>query len=442
MNRLSCCIVSLFFGLYCAAENVVQIIPFKTTAGVVSNKNNVINIELTNSDDIWAIQFNLYLPDGMSLPVRSSGSLYTTLTDRSLYDDEEEELEFTCSSSYNSTGNYYTIMLYTATTNVISSGNGSILTVRYTTQSTMADGVYPITIRPLKYETGDHKQITTPEISSYVVIGDTNPLSTEAHVDMSGMTGYIPSFVVNKLNTDIASNTSLKSLNLSGTTVDNLGAELSVPTNDDLLWYTSDKASLNRTFTADKWSSVCLPVTLETSSLSGTPLIKKMDSYDTTEGYISLTDVTTMEKGKPYMVKTASNSKLFNNVAITASESVSSEPGSFTSGNLTMKGTYQYTTVSSTASTTYYGFSSGKFVGVNVGGTGRIQPFRAYLELNGAAGSRSIFLAEDGETTKIDKVLDDNQPELHLYNLQGMRMDNGCKTKGVFIRDGKKVIIK
>jgi hypothetical protein len=431
------CITS--FTVY--AEDVLQVLPVKTTAGLKYSDNKVIEIYLCNTFDVANMQFDILLPDGMASRTDNKYMIYEERAQ--VYDEDEEDYFDLFSITTNKLSSGYTRFMFTPSgKGSIKAGQGVIMKIPYKTDASMEDGIYPILMSNIRLDKSVTETVVVESASSYVVIGDSKSPSTDAHVDMSGMTGYIPSFVVNKLNTDIASNTNLKSLNLSGTTFEKLGAELSVPTNDDLLWYTSDKASLNRTFTADKWSSVCLPVTLETSSLSGTPLIKKMDSYDTTEGYISLTDVTTMEKGKPYMVKTASNSKLFNNVAITASESVSSEPGSFTSGNLTMKGTYQYTTVSSTASTTYYGFSSGKFVGVNVGGTGRIQPFRAYLELNGAAGSRSIFLAEDGETTKIDKVIDDNQPESHLYNLQGMRMDNGCKTKGVFIRDGKKVIIK
>ena len=431
------CITS--FTVY--AEDVLQVLPVKTTAGLKYSDNKVIEIYLCNTFDVANMQFDILLPDGMASRTDNKYMIYEERAQ--VYDEDEEDYFDLFSITTNKLSSGYTRFMFTPSgKGSIKAGQGVIMKIPYKTDANMEDGVYPILMSNIRLDKSVTETVVVESASSYVVIGDSKSPSTDAHVDMSGMTGYIPSFVVNQLNTDIASNTSLKSLNLSGTTFENLGAELSVPNNNDLLWYTSDKASLNRTFTADKWSSVCLPVTLATSSLSGTPLIKKMDSYDTTEGSISLTDVTTMEKGKPYMVKTASDSKLFDNVAITASEPVSSEPGSFTSGNLAMKGTYQYTTVSSTASTTYYGFSNGKFVGVNVGGTGRIQPFRAYLELNGAAGSRSISLNDDGETTKIDKVLDDYQAESHLYNLQGMRMDNSCKTKGVYIRDGKKVIIK
>ena len=431
MKRLLFFLGALIIGLNCSAVNSIQMTPFKTTAGIVSAKTNVINIELVNSDDIYAIQFYLYLPEGMSLPRRSSGSLYTTLDE-----EVEDDLEFTCGSSYNSTENYYTVMVYTTTSNVIPKGRCSLLSIRYTTESSMADGVYPVIIRTTKIETGAHVQTITPETSSYVVIGNAMP----DHIDLSGMTGYIPSFVVDKLNSDMSAST--KSLNLSSITVDNLGADIVAPSGSEMLWYTSDKASLNRTFTANKWTSVCLPVTLEVSSLLGTPVVKKMESYDDTEGTITLADVTTMEKGKPYMIKSGSDSQLFGNVSISDSESATeSEAGSFVSGNMSMKGTYQDKVVSSTDTETYYGFSGGSFIGVTKGGTGRVKSFRAYLELKGSAGSRSISIDGEG-TTSIDEIIEDDQYDSPIYNLQGVKMGNGHRAKGVYIRNGKKEIYK
>ena len=324
----------------------------------------------------------------------------------------------------------------------IKAGQGVMMKIPYKTEASMEDGVYPILMSNIRLDKSVTETVVVASASSYVVIGDSKSPTSATDVDLSGMTGYIPSFVVNQLNTDIASNGNLRSLNLSGTTFANLGATLSVPNNDNLLWYTSDKASLNRTFTADKWTSICLPVTLEVSSLVGTPVVKKMESYDATEGSITLADVTTMEKGKPYMIKSVSNSQLFGDVTISASESATeTEAGSFVSGKMSMKGTYQYLEVSSTASKTYYGFSNGKFVGVTVGGVGKVQPFRAYLELDDAAGSRSISIEGEG-TTSIDDIIEDDQSDSPIYNLQGVKMDNGYRAKGVYIRNGKKEIYK
>lgn len=431
-------ILSIVFSMNSHAEDVLQVMPITTSAGVAYNQNKTIDIYLNNTFDVANLQFDLLVPEGMTL--RKSDTYVQFGEHAKIYDDEEEDYInlFTFQTNVIESG-YTRFMFIPKGIGSIKTGSGVILKIPYKTDSNMADGVYPILITGINLNKSVTETIKIPSTSSYVIIGNSIP----NHADMSSLVGYIPSFVVGKLNDDIASNTNLKSLNLSGTSYANLGADIEVPDGMEMLWYTSDKASLNRTFTADKWSSVCLPVSIEVSSLLGTPLIQKMESYDETGGYISLADVSTIEKGKPYMVKSVSDSKLFNNVSITDCESVTdAEPGSFVSGNLSMKGTYQETTVSSTASKTYYGFSGGKFVGVTVGGTGKAQPFRAYLELNGVATTRSIGIGEDNGTTSINKTFEEIDNTNSVYDLNGMRIESFHNAKGIYIRNGKKEIIK
>lgn len=426
-------------ALNVTAKDELQIVPFVTVAGLSDeNDDAYMDLYLVNeSFDVANLQFDILFPEGMEY------ADYYECADRIPH--KKTNYDFSFQTAVQSSGYTRFMGVPGGQLRPIPTGEGTIIRINFSTAANMKPGIYPILIENVKLVKTVTESIYLPSSVSYVVIAkddNSNPLAKGAHVDLSGMTGYIPSFVVNQLNTDIASNTNLRSLNLSGTTFANLGATLSVPNNDNLLWYTSDKASLNRTFTADKWTSICLPVTLEVSSLVGTPVVKKMESYDATEGSITLADVTTMEKGKPYMIKSVSNSQLFGDVTISASESATeTEAGSFVSGKMSMKGTYQYLEVSSTASKTYYGFSNGKFVGVTVGGVGKVQPFRAYLELDDAAGSRSISIEGEG-TTSIDDIIEDDQSDSPIYNLQGVKMDNGYRAKGVYIRNGKKEIYK
>lgn len=429
------------------AEDVIQVVPFVTKPGSTSDDAASFTIAMNNgSNSIWAYQFDIKLPNGMTFdtaedPFELSGDRYPT-TGRGANKKPKHMLSYDIE---NQTDGWCRVVVSTTDADRITGESGEIITAYYVTDNSMAPGVYPIQVKGTVLSISGSEKIKPEESTSYVVIssdGTTNLLESLTDVDLSALTGYIPSFVVEQLNADIASNANLRSLNLSGTTYENLGAELQVPNNDDLLWYTSDKAALNRTFAAEKWSTLCLPFTLQASALSGTPTIKVMESYDDSDASITLSDATTLEKGKPYMVRCASETKLINNVSISDPEPVGNEPGSVNSGKLTMKGTYQGTTVSSTAAKTYYGFSNDKFVGVNVGGSGRVKPFRAYLEYEGAAGTRSIGLGDDNGTTAIEKIADDGEADSPLYNLQGMRIEGTPRAKGVYLRNGKKQIIK
>ena len=92
--------------------------------------------------------------------------------------------------------------------------------------------------------------------------------------------------------------------------------------------------------------------------------------------------------------------------------------------------------------TNYY-LSKGQFVKVNKSAT--IGKNKAYLQLPSFvfAGTRSIgmyFDDEDG-TTGIDEVVKyEPQSDDAFYNLQGQRVDN--PSKGLYIRNGKKVVIR
>ena len=448
MKKLFFLLYLTFIGVVSHAEDVVQIIPFQTIAGVTANNNQTFSIALTNTTGVWGAEFYLYLPDGMEI----------------VYDDEEEEYmvenntrcpkKLQTTLVYNSTNKYYKFVMYNSTnTKVIESGSGEIVSVTFTTNNAMVDGIYEIYVRSTVLSDVDSKSIDTPaETSSYVVIdndGNSNPLAKNAHVDLSGMTGYIPSFVVNQLNTDIASNTSLKSLNLSGTSFENLGAALNVPNNNDLLWYTSDKASLNRTFNVGNWSTVCLPFTLETITvntlLNNGCAVKGMTSYDSSEKTVTFDDVNTMSTGVPYLFKCSDlKTKPFENIDITNPEAIRTGPHNVTDNNLTFKGTYELDELSSTGLITIYGYKDNQFVKVESGQSGKVQPFRAYMELSGGVGTRG-FISIDGldDATGINEiVVPDAEKTTPIYDLQGRKVNGNYHSRGILIQNGKKIIKK
>lgn len=426
MKRLLIFYLFLLLEYPVLAGNAIYVTPFTTTAGL---DEGTFSIELSNDVSIMGVQLDIYLPNGMEI-IDDDGYV----VDRG----SRPNRKFTCEANYFKEG-FYRIMLYTTGT-ALQAGTGEIIKVTYLTNTSITDGIYPILIKGVKISDESNEKIDIPsETSSYVVIGNSNPLSNDAHVDLSGMTGYVPSFVVEQLNTDIASNTKLRSLNLSGTTFANLGAELSVPNNDNLLWYTSDKASLNRTFKGEQWNTVCLPFTLQTSYLNASTVVKEMADYDG-EATITLGDVTTMETGKPYLIYSSTDGQLIKDVTISNPVAVSNEPSTTSSNSLTMRGTYQEATVKSDGGYTRYGFTNGKFVMLGTGAA-TVPPFRAYLEYLGKSSTRSIGFAGDG-TTSINSTVSEDESDGPLYDLKGVMVNENQQTKGIYVRNGKKLILK
>lgn len=439
--------ILLFLCLTCFlnkmySEDVLQIVPFAATVNITSTDKKTFDVNMVNdSKEVRAIQFTFYLPEGMAVAKTKSGNCVSaTMSDRFIdVDDEENYYSVTLRETDAEKREYMVIANPSISSTKISGKSGVLMSIRFTTEGDMADGVYPIIMKDIIFSLTDKSKYTAPDAASYVAIGNTNPLETAAQVDLSGMTGYMPSFVVEQLNTDIASNTNLRSLNLSGTTFANLGAELSVPNNDNLLWYTSDKASLNRTFKGEQWNTVCLPFTLQTSYLSASTVVKEMADYDG-EATITLGDVTTMETGKPYLIYSSTDGQLIKDVTISNPVAVSNEPSTTSSNSLTMRGTYQEATVKSDGGYTRYGFTNGKFVMLGTGAA-TVPPFRAYLEYLGKSSTRSINIAGDG-TTGINSTISDDESNGPLYDLRGVMMNEGQQNKGIFVRNGKKQILK
>jgi hypothetical protein len=72
-----------------------------------------------------------------------------------------------------------------------------------------------------------------------------------------------------------------------------------------------------------------------------------------------------------------------------------------------------------------------------------LKGFRAYFQLKDASNARSITLNIDGESTGITTTdfTDSTDKAGAVYDLQGRKVDNAA-TKGVYIQNGRKVVVK
>ena len=274
--------------------------------------------------------------------------------------------------------------------------------------------------------------------ASYVIIGEDSPLSSDANLDMSALEGYVPSFVVEAMNTDLAANANLVSLNLSGAT--ELGAELQVP--EDALWYTATKAGQTRVFPANQWSTVCLPFGLSSSQVDAVKAmgveIEQLSSYE--GNTVKFEAVDEMTANEPYIVRSTTAQAPFASFSDVSVGELS--PVAITKDNLTMTGVYEQATLNSDANTLYYIFNAadGKFsrVGSNV----TVSPFRAYLNRTGD-GARTLDVTHDGGSATGITELDESAPasdSAAVYDLQGRRLRSNAEKSGIRVKQGKKYL--
>jgi len=146
-----------------AKDNVIFIAPFTATAGTKTS----ISIEMKNTAAIRGFQFDLYLPEGITVVKSAKGKIQGKLSEGRLPDEDEHDLTFSqqpdgairflCSSQYDET--------FTGT-------SGELATLQVEIASDMANGEYAIQLKNMKLtETDISKYYTSDLIESTVTIG-------------------------------------------------------------------------------------------------------------------------------------------------------------------------------------------------------------------------------------------------------------------------------
>ena len=191
--------------------------------------------------------------------------------------------------------------------------------------------------------------------------------------------------------------------------------------------------TLKRGITADKWSTIVLPFAMNatqvTNAFGSNVKVAELTSGDASN--LNFTTRTAMEANKPYAIKVASN---FTTATISGATIADATPTQNV-GDWKFVGTYTSKAIPQGS----YFFSNNKLYKA-ADDTNTINPFRAYFTYTGVSSAPSITFSVDGETTGI-KVIDNGQWTIdNYYNLNGQRVDT--PTKGVYIVNGKKVVIK
>lgn len=219
-----------------------------------------------------------------------------------------------------------------------------------------------------------------------------------------------------------------------------------------------------RSFTSGKASTVCLPFAYTPKSgetfYTFNGITKSGDEYVAT---MTEEAGATLTANTPYLFMPTGDADFSGTYAIPAELTA----GSTTSGDWTFKGTYSTIEWATAPSTPTYGFSAqnandgitqGQFV--KVGSYVRINPMRAYLEYNGsdsqfkAPARRAAdvlpetigvrLIGADGEVTSI-ATLNTRTGEVTYegwYTLDGKRLSGQPTRKGIYVNNGRKVIIK
>ena len=201
------------------------------------------------------------------------------------------------------------------------------------------------------------------------------------------------------------------------------------------------------------WNTLCLPfdVALEASPLKGAT-VKTLESASFANGTLTLTfsdDLTAIEAGKPYIVKwTAQSPSTVENPAFTG-VTISTATADVETNEVTFKGIFSPKEIAGTDNTLLYLGADNKLYYPSAAMT--IGACRAYFQLadgitagDPASGIRSFVLNFGDETMGINngQWSTVNGQSEGWFTLDGRCLTGKPSAKGLYIYNGKKIVIK
>ena len=206
--------------------------------------------------------------------------------------------------------------------------------------------------------------------------------------------------------------------------------------------------TLTRTLQTGAWNSFAVPFDIDATMLTTMGMTaKKLTDATLSAGVLTLTfaDAESIEAGKPYLVKVSANveNPTFSGVTISSTATTTETTA------VDFIPTLGKTTIGSEgddARTVLYLGASNKLYNPTTL-PAEIKGFRAYFLLTGEVAAARAFIIDfgDGETTgimTIDAERTATTTNSEIYTLDGRRLQGQPTQKGVYVVNGKKVIIK
>lgn len=220
---------------------------------------------------------------------------------------------------------------------------------------------------------------------------------------------------------------------------------------------TGVNVTLKRTMVANEWNTICLPFDVPakqaTAVFGDNVKIAALDE-NSTGTTLSFNSVKAITASVPYLIKPsiASPADGYNFKGVTIKDDgkgkvVAPKPV-MTEGLFGLVGIYNKVDVNEDIKNTLFsGDCYAAFLGdgnkIYKAGTGKTKGFRAYFAIPKSASASALRVVIDGTATSIknidSEVVESNAP---VYNLQGQRVNGNNLTPGIYVKAGKKFVVK
>ncbi len=195
--------------------------------------------------------------------------------------------------------------------------------------------------------------------------------------------------------------------------------------------------TLNRSFAA-RWNTICLPFEVQVTDIHEDAVAYEFDSYNAELNELNFKSVTMLSAATPYVIYVPEAITTALEFKKQSMNSYYASASAVNSNGAKFQGTY--TAIAAPGMEGKYGVTKdGKIA--KGSDKASMKGFRAYFELpqvsQDVSGVRMSFL---DETTGIKRVISSDMLDNHLYNLNGQPVQD--VKKGLYIKNGKKVVIK
>ena len=224
---------------------------------------------------------------------------------------------------------------------------------------------------------------------------------------------------------------------------------------------TGVNVNVKRTIKADEWSTICLPFAMTAEQVlaafgSGVQLAEfkgTVSEFDNAENVVGIkvnfSEVSAIEANTPYIIKVSEAISEFSvdGVDITPEEDeayVEFDNGKTGSRRVVYSGFYGTYHAGTVLDEHTLFLNDNKFW--YSAGLTKMKAFRAYFDFQDVlseleSASARILIAFEDETTGISEMMTKRHGENErYYNLKGQQVDS--PTKGLYIKDGKKMVVK
>lgn len=214
---------------------------------------------------------------------------------------------------------------------------------------------------------------------------------------------------------------------------------------------TGVNVTLNRPMKIGQWNTFCVPFSIDANQVTsqfgeGTQIAEYSVSKSKDEVIAFATvQSNAIVAGKAYLVKptkeAATEGYTFSNVNITA---LVPTKETVDNGAIDFRGIYNPTDITEDLpENTFAAGIVGNVVKKAVNGS-NMKGFRAFFIIPGGVGAQSSYMLKiDGTATSINSINGaDVVVNAPVYNLQGQRVDGNNLTPGIYVKAGKKFVVK